>query len=138
MRVDLPAPFSPMSACTSPASSSKETSLSAGTPRKLLEIPEPESTKRLPPIPASMDNSPSLGRLLNGRSPCARVLRRRREAETLGHVVVSGQEREGAGPSLKTLTLRRAARLPFARREFHVMVLHRDSFRPGFEACAEH
>jgi hypothetical protein len=37
---------------------------------KALEIPEPESTKRLPPIPVSMDKSPSLGRL-NGRSPCA-------------------------------------------------------------------
>src|SRR5215208_39811 len=32
MRVDLPAPFSPMSACTSPARSSSEALLSACTP----------------------------------------------------------------------------------------------------------
>src|SRR5512147_3258251 len=36
-RVDLPAPFSPTRACTSPGRSSKSTSLSARTPGKLLD-----------------------------------------------------------------------------------------------------
>src|SRR5437016_3408644 len=38
MRVDLPAPFSPTKACTSPARSSKETPLSACTAPKDLVI----------------------------------------------------------------------------------------------------
>src|SRR5262245_41898639 len=53
-RVDLPAPFSPIIACTSPTWSSKETSRKAGTPRKLLETPEAESTNRPLPVPVSM------------------------------------------------------------------------------------
>src|SRR6185369_11211426 len=36
MSVDLPAPFSPISACTSPRRTSKETSSTARTPGKLL------------------------------------------------------------------------------------------------------
>ena len=39
MSVDLPAPFSPISACTSPGRSSNETSLSACTPANDLLIP---------------------------------------------------------------------------------------------------
>src|SRR5690606_26396921 len=38
MRVDLPAPFSPQIACTSPARTSRLTSCSARTPGKDLEI----------------------------------------------------------------------------------------------------
>ena len=39
MRVDLPAPFSPISACTSPARTSSDTSVSAATPAKDLDTP---------------------------------------------------------------------------------------------------
>src|SRR5215471_11546399 len=39
IRVDLPAPFSPTRACTSPARRSNDTPLSARTPPKLLLIP---------------------------------------------------------------------------------------------------
>jgi hypothetical protein len=38
IRVDLPAPFSPRSACISPARTSNETSCSAATLAKLFEI----------------------------------------------------------------------------------------------------
>src|SRR5512132_3474093 len=37
IKVDLPAPFSPTRACTSPGRNSKSTSLSARTPGKLLD-----------------------------------------------------------------------------------------------------
>src|SRR3954451_5094077 len=37
--VDLPAPFSPRMACTSPARTSTDTSVSAATPAKCLEMP---------------------------------------------------------------------------------------------------
>ena len=40
MSVDLPAPFSPSRACTSPGSTSSETSVRAATPPKLLEMPD--------------------------------------------------------------------------------------------------
>src|SRR6476620_2798558 len=39
MRVDLPAPFSPMSACTSPARAVKSTEDSAFTPGKVFDRP---------------------------------------------------------------------------------------------------
>src|ERR1700692_1947861 len=39
VRVDFPLPFSPRRACTSPDMTSNETSSSARTPGKLLEIP---------------------------------------------------------------------------------------------------
>src|SRR5687768_12419852 len=46
MSVDLPAPLSPASACTSPGSSSKPTVSSAVTPAKRLTIPSMQSTGR--------------------------------------------------------------------------------------------
>src|SRR4051812_24635749 len=39
MSVDLPAPFWPISACTSPRPTSRRASTSAGTPTKLLSMP---------------------------------------------------------------------------------------------------
>ena len=45
MSVDLPAPFSPISACTSPGRSSNETSLSACTPANDLLIPAASSKR---------------------------------------------------------------------------------------------
>ena len=39
MSVDLPAPFSPMSECTSPGNMRKSTPSSAFTPGKVIEMP---------------------------------------------------------------------------------------------------
>src|SRR5690606_32425434 len=50
MSVDLPAPFSPQIACTSPARTSRLTSCSARTPGKDLEIER--ISKMLPVIPS--------------------------------------------------------------------------------------
>src|SRR5918994_412369 len=47
IRVLLPAPFSPRSACTSPGRASKSTSSSATTPGKSLRMPCISSTGRL-------------------------------------------------------------------------------------------
>src|SRR6185312_1540061 len=60
MSVDLPAPFSPSSACTSPFSSEKSTLSSATTPRNLFVIPETcsillQSSKSPPGEPDRLD-----------------------------------------------------------------------------------
>src|SRR4051812_8205227 len=44
IRVDLPAPFSPSSTCTSPATNSKSTPSSAITPGNVFRIPRSAST----------------------------------------------------------------------------------------------
>jgi hypothetical protein len=44
MSVDLPAPFSPMSECTSPGNIRKSTSSSALTPGKVIEMPRISTT----------------------------------------------------------------------------------------------
>ena len=47
IRVDLPAPFSPTSPCTSPACSRRSTSSSTGTPKKDFDRPVTSSTGEL-------------------------------------------------------------------------------------------
>src|SRR6185312_13421028 len=72
MSVDLPAPFSPSSACTSPFSSEKSTLSSATTPRNLFVIPETCSilfnaqNRRRGSLTASMEAA-RLGRIATDR-----------------------------------------------------------------------
>src|SRR5215813_2427273 len=60
MRVDLPAPFSPMSACTVPRSTRSETSSSAATPGKLLLMFRTSSRQRSGAAAASPCMTPSV------------------------------------------------------------------------------
>src|SRR5919108_5357116 len=88
MSVDFPAPFSPTSACTSPARRSNETPLSARTPLNVLEIESARS------------NTPGLcGNSLSGRgdacvAPTCRWLTLPVDAERQRHDprIVSGRD----------------------------------------------
>src|SRR5574340_1668948 len=72
-RVVLPAPFSPRSACTSPAAASKSTSSFATTPGKRLPIPTMRTagSRGAPVVPAPLPSTAPTG----ARSPTG--LRRR-------------------------------------------------------------
>src|SRR5471032_1118836 len=64
--VDLPAPFSPISAVTSPALSPKVTSFKARTPGKLLETPIRDRTGVPPSVVKSADMAKVNGAGKNG------------------------------------------------------------------------
>src|SRR6266568_2224344 len=64
IRVDLPAPFSPISACTSPGRSSRETSSFATTPGKRFVMPSSTTKGGALPRPAR-----SLSPIVVGRRP---------------------------------------------------------------------
>src|SRR5215469_6762075 len=84
MRVDLPAPFSPISACTVPRSTRSETSSSAATPGKLLLMFRASSRQRsggaatspciLPSVPAEVTREVRRGYELEGDPHEARDL----------------------------------------------------------------
>src|SRR6476661_1969867 len=66
IRVDLPAPFSPMRACTSPGRSSKETSSFATTPGKRFVMPSSTTKGGAPSRPALPSSLIVVGRRWTG------------------------------------------------------------------------
>src|SRR5438105_7674249 len=83
--VVFPAPFSPSSACTSPAAASKSTSSLATTPGKRLVIPRSETagTGEAPVVPAPL----SAVSLRSGEPASANGLARRAADDPLGEPV---------------------------------------------------
>ena len=59
MKVDLPDPFSPSSACTSPGSIVRSTEFSATTPAKVLVSPVASSAGRVAPPGAGASRHPT-------------------------------------------------------------------------------
>src|SRR5580692_1932750 len=74
--VDLPAPFSPISAVTSPALRPKVTSCKARTPGKLFETPVRARTGAAPAVVESVDMAKVTGAGRNGTAN-TRAWRRR-------------------------------------------------------------
>ena len=72
IRVDLPAPFSPSSACTSPGWTSKSTSLSTRTPAKDLETPRSETSALIGAHRSAMPARARHPRLARCFLPCPR------------------------------------------------------------------